>query len=176
VVRLRIVKEALKTKTERVLLTTYTESNEAEIRRKFFELPGPVPANVVMMTWFSFLIAHGVKPFQGCVFEFPVAGMLLVSATSGIHFNNREGRPVAWPEERIDKHFFDSTGRVYSDKLPKLVVRCNEKSQGAVIDRISRVFPNAFVDEVQDLAGFDLDILSALARSSVRLLMVGDHA
>ena len=36
------------------------------------------------------------------------------------------------------------------------------------------MFPNIFVDEVQDLAGYDLDILAALARSSVRLLMVGD--
>ena len=43
-----------------------------------------------------------------------------------------------------------------------------------VIDRLSRVFPNVFIDEVQDLAGYDLDILAALARSPVRLQMVGD--
>jgi superfamily I DNA/RNA helicase len=53
-------------------------------------------------------------------------------------------------------------------------MRCNAASGGAVIDRLSRVFPHIFVDEVQDLAGYDLDILEALARSPVRLLMVGD--
>lgn len=169
-----LVEEAVKIRSERVLITTYTESNEAEIRQKFFELVGHVPANVVIMTWFSFLITHGVKPFQGGLFEFSVRGMVLVSTPSGIRFYNSKGIGVPWPEAAIDKHFFDPTSRVYSDKLPKLVIRCNEKSGGAVIDRISRVFPHVFVDEVQDLAGYDLDILGALARSSVRLLMVGD--
>lgn len=169
-----LVEEAVKIKDERVLITTYTESNEAEIRQKFFDLVGRVPANVVIMTWFSFLITHGVKPFQGGLFEFPVSGMVLVSAQSGLRFRNRQGKPVFWPEDDIGKHYFDAIRRVYSDKLPKLAIRCNEKSDGAVIDRISRVFPHVFVDEVQDLAGYDLDILAVLARSSVRLLMVGD--
>lgn len=169
-----LVEEAVKIKGERVLITTYTESNEAEIRQKFFELVGHVPANVVIMTWFSFLITHGVKPFQGGLFDFAVRGMVLVSTPSGIRFYNSKGIGVPWPEEDIDKHFFDSASRVYSDKLPKLVIRCNEKSGGTVINRISRVFPNVLVDEVQDLAGYDLDILASFARSSVRLLMVGD--
>ncbi|MFD2029446.1 UvrD-helicase domain-containing protein [Ancylobacter dichloromethanicus] len=54
------------------------------------------------------------------------------------------------------------------------MIRCNEQSGGAVVDRLSRVFPHVFIDEVQDLAGYDLDIIEALARSPVRLLMVGD--
>ncbi|MGB8816826.1 MAG: UvrD-helicase domain-containing protein [Rhizobiaceae bacterium] len=169
-----LVNEAVKIKGERVLITTYTESNEAEIRQKFFESVGHVPANVVIMTWFSFLITHGVKPFQGGLFDFPISGMVLVVAQSGLKFRTRQGKPVFWPEDVIDKHYFDPIRRVYSDKLPKLAIRCNEKSGGAVIDRISRVFRHVFVDEVQDLAGYDLDILAELARSSVRLLMVGD--
>lgn len=169
-----LIEEALKIKGRRVLLITYTESNEAEIRQKFFDLVGYVPANVVIMTWFSFLITHGVKPFQGGLFEFPVRGMVLVSTPSGIRFYNEKGIGVPWPEQSIEKHYFDPACRVYSDKLSKLVIRCNEKSGGAVIDRISRAFPNVFVDEVQDLAGYDLDILAAIARSSARLLMVGD--
>ena len=169
-----LVEEAVKIKGERVLITTYTESNEAEIRQKFFDVVGYIPANVAIMTWFSLLITHGVKPFQGGMFDFRVAGMVLVNTPSGIHYHNSKGIGVPWPEVEIHKHYFDPASRVYSDKLPKLVIRCNDKSGGAVIDRISRVFPNVFVDEVQDLAGYDLDILEALARSSARLLMVGD--
>lgn len=169
-----LVDEALKISDQRVLITTYTDSNEAEIRQKFFDVVGHVPANVVIMTWFSLLITHGVKPFQGAVFDFPVRGMLLVQAQSGIRYKNSQGIGVPWPEDDIANHFFDRRGQVYSDKLSKLVMRCDDKSGGAVIDRLSRVFPHVFVDEVQDLAGYDLDILEALARSPVRLLMVGD--
>lgn len=170
-----LVREALKVRSERVLITTYTESNEAEIRQKFFELIGHVPRNVVIMTWFSFLITHGVKPFQGGLFEFQVTGMQLVTSQSAVRYHNRSGQPVPWGEEdHFEKHYFDTLRQVYSDKLPKLTIRCNDKSGGAVIDRISRIFPHVFVDEVQDLAGYDLSILSALARSPARLLMVGD--
>lgn len=169
-----LVEESLKIRSQRVLITTYTESNEAEIRHKFFELAGHVPANVTIMTWFSFLISHGVKPFQGAMFEFTIRGMLLVATQSGLKYKNRQGQPVFWPEEEVEKHYFDPDHHVYSDKLSKLVVRCNDRSDGAVIDRISRVFPHIFVDEVQDLAGYDLDILAALASCRARLLMVGD--
>jgi len=169
-----LVEEALKIKNQRVLITTYTDSNEAEIRQTFFDLIGHVPANVVITTWFSLLITHGVMPFQGAVFDFPIRGMLLVQAQSAIRYINSQGVGVPWPEDDIANHFFNPTGQVFSDKLSKLVIRCNAASGGAVIDRLSRVFPHVFVDEVQDLAGYDLDILEALARSPVRLLMVGD--
>jgi DNA helicase II / ATP-dependent DNA helicase PcrA len=79
-----------------------------------------------------------------------------------------------WGEEDFEKYYFDSNHAIYSDKLAKLTIRCNERSGGNVVDRISRVFRHIFVDEVQDLAGYDLDILAALFRSAARVLLVGD--
>lgn len=168
-----LVEQAMKVTDTRVLITTYTESNEAEIRQKFFDLIGRVPAHVTIMTWFSFLITHGVKAFQGCMFDFNVAGMVFAVTQSGIK-TVVNGHPIPYAETDFRRHFFDRAARVFSDKLPKLVIRCNDNSGGAVIDRIARIFPHVFVDEVQDLAGYDLDILAALARSPARLLMVGD--
>jgi DNA helicase II / ATP-dependent DNA helicase PcrA len=169
-----LVREALKVKDDNVLITTYTESNEAEIKRKFLEINGHIPSNIVVMTWFSFLITHGVKPFQGGLFDFPVRGMLLVSNRSGLRAHTREGQPIYWGEDQFMKYYFDSGHQVYSDKLSKLVIRCDEKSGGNVVDRISRVFRHIFVDEVQDLAGYDLDILVEFFKSSARVLLVGD--
>lgn len=169
-----LVCEALKVKDDGVLITTYTESNELEIKKKFMELNGHVPKNIVVMTWFTFLINHGVKPFQGSLFDFSVKGMLLVSNRSGKRGNDRLNRPIYWGEQDFSKHYFDGSHRIYSDKLAKLVIRCNRASNGNVVDRISRVFRHIFVDEVQDLAGYDLDILDALFRSASRVLLVGD--
>ena len=63
-------------------------------------------------------------------------------------------------------------GRVDFDdalRLGLLIVR-----NPSVAELYREHFACVFVDEVQDLAGYDLDILAALARSSARLLMVGD--
>jgi superfamily I DNA/RNA helicase len=169
-----LVRQALAVKQKRILITTYTESNESEIRRKFFEIHGSVPGNVHIQTWFSLLIEHGIKPFQGRLFDWDVAGMVLVSQRSGFRRLDRQGRPVYWGEEDFRRCYFDSRNRVYSDKLSKLMIRCNEASHGAVIERLSRIYPFILVDEVQDLAGYDLDILTALFKSPANVVMVGD--
>jgi ATP-dependent DNA helicase UvrD/PcrA len=169
-----LVREALKVRDDNVLITTYTESNEAEIKQKLRELNGHIPSNIVVMTWFTFLINHGVKPFQGGLFDFPVKGMLLVSTRSGLRASNHLGQPIYWGENEFAKHYFDSGYRIYSDKLAKLVIRCNKASNGNVLDRISRIFQHILVDEVQDLAGYDLDILTEFFRSSARVVLVGD--
>jgi DNA helicase II / ATP-dependent DNA helicase PcrA len=169
-----LVRQALAVEQRRVLITTYTESNEEEIRRKFFEVHGSVPGNVHIQTWFSLLIEHGIKPFQGNLFDWDVTGMILVSQKSGFRRNNRQGRPMYWGEQDLRRYYFDRRNRVYSDKLSKLTIRCNEASDGAVIERLSRIYPFILVDEVQDLAGHDLDILSALFKSPANVVTVGD--
>jgi len=169
-----LVRRALAVEQKRVLITTYTESNEEEIRRKFFEINGSVPGNVHIQTWFSLLIEHGIKPFQGKLFDWDVAGMLLVTRRSGFRGRDRQGRPMYWGEDDFRLCYFDRRNRVYSDKLSRLVLRCNEASDGAVIERLSRIYPFIFVDEVQDLAGHDLDILAALFQSPANVVMVGD--
>ena len=63
-----LVKQAMR-QSDSVLITTYTIANELEIRKKFVELNGCVPHNVTIQTWYSFLLQHGVRPFQGVVLD-----------------------------------------------------------------------------------------------------------
>ena len=43
-----------------------------------------------------------------------------------------------------------------------------------MIDRLSRIYPTIFIDEVQDLAGYDLEILKLLYHSKSTIVCVGD--
>ncbi|NVK74744.1 MAG: UvrD-helicase domain-containing protein [Oceanospirillaceae bacterium] len=169
-----IVNEALANTEKKVLISTFTEANEKEIRKKIINLNGSIPPNITVQTWFSFLIQHGAKPYQGGVFEKPIRGMILVSGRSGIKYYFRR-KPVYYSEAKeFERHYFTSDGKIYSDKLAKFVVRCNEHHKGAVIERIEKCFDCIFIDEVQDLAGYDLDILSELFESKSEILLVGD--
>jgi DNA helicase-2/ATP-dependent DNA helicase PcrA len=170
-----LVEESLKQKDGNVLITTYTLANEEEIRKKIIEINKCIPENITVRTWFSFLLQHGVRPYQGCLFEKKVKGMILVTNQSAVKYYNKSGIPVCYKEdEDLEKHYFTDTFKIYSDKLSKFVFRCNQKSDGAVIDRLSRIYPHIFVDEVQDLAGYDLELLKLLFGSDSNILMVGD--
>ena len=82
-----LINESMKFKDERVLITTYTEANEEEIKKKFIRRYKSVPSFVKVQTWFSFLIQHGVKPYQGTfnesMFKEEIKGMLLCNSNEG---------------------------------------------------------------------------------------------
>ncbi len=169
-----LVNEALSIKDERVLITTYTQANEAEIKKKIIELNKCIPENVTVQTWFSFLLQHGVKPFQGGLFEKEITGLILVNSQSGLKYMFK-GKPVYFNEEKeFEKHYFSKEIKIYSDKISKFVFKCNAKTNGSVIDRLTRIYKHIFIDEVQDLAGYDLELLKLLFKSSSSTLLVGD--
>ncbi|MCL2295343.1 MAG: UvrD-helicase domain-containing protein [Spirochaetes bacterium] len=170
-----IVNEALNIKDEKVLITTYTQANEAEIKTKIIELNKCIPENITVQTWFSFLLKHGARPFQGILLDKKIKGLILVNSQSGIKGYVRNGQPIYFGEEKdFEKHYFSNQLKIYSDKLSKFVFRCNEKTKGSVIDRISRIYAHVFIDEVQDLAGYDLELLKLLFDCNSNVLLVGD--
>lgn len=170
-----LVEEALKQKEGKVLITTYTQANEAEIRKKIIETNKCIPENVTVQTWFSFLLQHGVRPFQGVLFEKKIKGLILVNSQSGVKGYTKTKQPIYFGEEKeFEKHYFSNALKIYSDKLSKFVFRCNEKSNGNVIDRISRIYSHIFIDEVQDLAGYDLELLKLFFNCSSTTQLVGD--
>ena len=169
-----LVNEALKIKESRVLITTYTEANEREIRKKFFELNGCIPNNITIQTWFSFLIQHGVKPYQSVIYNGKVDGLLLVNQKSGLRYFNKYKKPIYFGEEDAENYYFSKSHLIYSDKVSKFVVKANQLTNGLVINRINKIFKNIFIDEIQDMAGYDLEIIKLLFGTESNILLVGD--
>lgn len=159
-----LVNEALKNTNGKILITTYTQTNEEEIRGKFIKINKCIPDNVTIQTWFSFLLQHGARPYQGCKFNKDINGLVLVNGISA--------KGVA--EKETLKYYFTENQKIYSDKLSKFVVKCNEQSGGSVIDRLSRIYTDIFIDEVQDLSGYDLEFLKLLFQCKTNILLVGD--
>ena len=173
-----LVREALKPRDGRCLITTYTEANEASIRKAIVGEHGCIPSRITVQTWFSFLIQHGVRPYQGklnaAMFDEDIQGLLLVNGPSAVRYTGRYG-PVCYAEDSdFVRHYFSTTMKVYSDKVSKFVFKANRAASGEVISRIARIYSHVFIDEVQDLAGYDLELISLLLKSKASLLLVGD--
>ncbi len=174
-----LITEALKVKKENILITTYTEENEQEIRRKITEKNGNIPPNITVQTWFSFLLQHGVRPYQGSMNDGLFGkriGFYLSSEISACKNRNRKKKekPIYWGENDFPQYYFTEGWKIYSDKISKFILKCNDKTGGKVIDRISRIYQHIFIDEVQDLAGWDLEVIKILLGTQSRILLVGD--
>lgn len=169
-----LVNESLKLENERVLITTYTQANEAEIRKKIIEVNQCIPPNITIQTWFSFLLQHGVRPFQGGLYEKEIKGLILVNNKSGLKYYVN-GKPIYFSEEKeFERYYFSKEIKIYSDKISKFVFRSNANSGGSVIERLCKIYSHIFIDEVQDLAGYDLELLKLLFKAHSNILLVGD--
>lgn len=160
-----LVQKALSLSPSPILITTYTEANESNIKETFYRLNGFIPPNVTILTWFSFLIAHGIKPYKSYLITKPIHGISIVPS-------NEE--KIRYLKESDERKYISESGKLYSVSLSKGVCKIDEKSKGRVFKRISNVFSYIFIDEVQDLSGYDLEIVAKLSKSNCEILLVGD--
>lgn len=158
-----LLKEALSRPDSRILIATYTEANEEEIEKKFLETNGCVPSNVTLSGWFGFLLQHGVRPYQGRVTE---------TRIEGLHFN--PGISAHYTKETHLDHYLNRHNQIYRDKISKFALKCDGLTDGRVIKRIAGIFDEIFIDEIQDIAGYDLDLIERLMDSTASVLLVGD--
>ena len=149
---------------KRVLITTYTIENRNQIERRVAETCGVVPTNVDILTWYRFVINELCHPYQlAFLGEVGVVGSL-----------NFEGRPFRFAKKDHPSFYLDKQGDVYKDRASALALMCNKTSQGKVIDRLASIYGEIYIDEMQDLAGHDFDLLDLLLASPPNVHLVGD--
>ena len=160
-----IVKEALKIKDKKILITTFTNENEENIKKKFYKINnGCIPENIKIQSWYEFLLRECFKPYLKTFFneDIKINGFTLVSGLSGQYI----------PSDGKD-HYMSKNNRVYSDKLSKLMFK-NEDVKKFVMSRMSKIYNVIFIDEVQDMASWDLELIKEIHYSNIELTMVGD--
>lgn len=169
-----LVTKALESDSNKqILITTYTRENEKEIKRKFIKERKAVPPNITIQTWWSFLLQHGVRPYRNAITETSIKGLLLVNERSGKKPEHTKANPRYYGKKHGDKFYLSPSQKIYSDKLAAFVVESNKATGGAVFDRISNIFDYLYIDETQDLVGYDLEIIKQLTKRKA-ITLVGD--
>lgn len=148
-----------------VAVVTYTTNNVQEIKNKFLELSPALPAHTEIWSWYRFLLHEMARPYQRA---------LLDRRIDGLHWVEGRSAPYV-PRNKTIPFFLSSGAQIYSDKIARFIIDCNTETTGAVIARLEDRFNTIFIDEIQDMAGYDLDLLELILRSKIDVVMVGDH-
>lgn len=159
-----VIDAALDAAPRRVLITTYTNENLRQIERRIYAAAGLVPQHIRLCGWFSFLLSDGIRPYQNAVL--PRTGMV-----RGLNFIADRPRYVRSSEP---EYFLDRNRDVWRDAASDLAYKINSRSGGRVIWRLEGMFDHIYIDEVQDLVGYDLDFLDLLFGADFDVTVVGD--
>jgi DNA helicase II / ATP-dependent DNA helicase PcrA len=160
-----IVNEALAHPEKRVLLTTYTLHNLACLQERICSKVGRIPPHITITSWYGFLSSQWCRPYQRALLGAP--GVL-----KGIDFESI--RPLKIPQTDARRYFCNHAGDLYRDWVADFACKANRATGGAAVRRLEDIYDEIYIDEVQDLVGYDLEILDCLLRSNVHVLMVGD--
>ncbi len=160
-----LVNEALADPGKRVLLTTYTLHNLACIEQRILGKVGCIPAHITIMSWYGFLLNQWCRPYQRAVLGAP--GII-----RGVDFQSV--RPIKISQNRARQYYCNQPGDLYKDWVADFAVKVNVAMDGAAVSRLHEIYDEIYVDEVQDLVAYDLEVLDFLVRSSMHVVMVGD--
>lgn len=161
----RVVEQALSEDQGITALITYTRNNVREIQLKVYERLPVIPSHVEVISWYSFLLRELARPYRSAMHRHRI---------DGIHWV--EGKSVPYvPASKTNAHYFFNGSHIYSDKIAKFICECDKRSDGAIIRRLTARYSHLIIDEIQDMAGYDLDLLELILKSGIPVTFVGDH-
>lgn len=134
---------------EIILILTYTQENQNNLRKKIIEKYGVLPKNISVSGYFEFIFTFCLRP-------------LYKPLLSGINFDF----PGCYEKQSVKNNM------VYSNRLAKLI---NDNYKTRVLKRIARYFDKIFVDEVQDLTSDDFDFVLGLSSLDLSIYLLGDY-
>jgi hypothetical protein len=112
------------------------------------------------------LSSQWCRPYQRALLGKP--GVL-----GGIDF--RSVRPWKIAKADARRYYCNQAGDLYRDYwVADFGFEATEATGGAAVRRRAEIYYEIYVDEVQDMVGYDLWVMDRLLRSDVRVVMVGD--
>lgn len=160
-----IVEEALAV-FKRTLILTYTNENLDVIRERILGKHGYIPEHLKISGWYSFLLKEAVRPYQNVLYNGP--------RVSTLNFEPVSDNMRRIPKANTNGYYFTKSGNIHRDRVSDFAFECNRSSSNMIIRRLEKMYDKILVDEVQDMAGWDLEFLNLLLQSSIELIFVGD--
>ncbi len=143
---------------QRALIITYTDNNHRHLRNRIIQKFGVIPSNITLMTYFSFLHGFCYRPL-----------MQLQLGTRGLNFRLPPKRH--YPLDDLNR-YRDGSGRLYHCRLAKLLQVVEALPD--IRARLERFYDCLYVDEVQDFAGHDFNLLLEVSQAKIGFTFVGD--
>ena len=147
------------------LVITLTTSGQDELISRLSSACSPENIPDVI-GWYTFLIHHYVRPYLPKLFP-------NIEPTGFIF--DRNAHPSNLMRKRGSQRYFSADGSLFKETLPELAIKIAEIANPLVEQRLSQIYDEIIIDEVQDISRKSLDIIHRLlSQNSIKLIMVGD--
>lgn len=172
----KIAEEALERAAsgDRVLLLTYTINNQVELVRHICRLNKFQPPNVTVKGWFSFLLEDMVRPYQCCIVPKRISEINFNDTDPHRYFDKYRkplrfsGRAELNGKKQNPLHYVtEKDNRAHTHYLAKLASKIHKLTKGKSACRLAEIYDAVFIDEMQDLVGWDFEVIRAIVKTAI---------
>lgn len=152
----------------RVLITTYTNRGAESVRKEIrLQNDGVLHPLIVVKTWLTFMMSDLIKPYQRYLTR-EIGGIKTFDYSQTYGFIN-------YAKTGTKRKYITDGKKVRLNEGASLVCLLNSLSGGKVISRLEENYHTIFFDEIQDIAGDDIEIIRLLIKSSIGVVCCGDN-
>lgn len=144
-------------KDDKTLIITYTENNYNILKNNIIKKFKGIPDNIKIYTYFTFLYRFCFLPLKK---GFKV---------KGLDFNSNSNKYIKAKD--INYYYNRVSKKMYHNRLAKI---CSDYFIDDIIKRIEKYFNYIYIDEIQDFASHDFNLLLNLIKTNCNILLVGD--
>lgn len=137
-----------------IAIITYTTSNQNVLKEKVVEKFGHMPENIKIFGFWQFIYSFCLVP-------------CLTSKPKGIIYDNEIKKNHKFNGKKVA---YGVNGYIFDNMISKFLFDKNIP----YIERINEYFDEIYIDEMQDFDSYDFDWLLTLAKSKIRVWLVGD--
>lgn len=153
-------------KDKKILLITYTNQGKRALEEELKKQnKGVLHSMIRIMTWYTFLLLECIKPYQSYIVKY--------NSIRTISFDESYGQVNFYPAGNY-RRYITNENNIRSNQASELAYYLNDTSNGKVISRLEEVYSYIYIDEVQDLSGWDLNFVDTLLYSNLGVYLVGD--
>ncbi len=174
-------KDIVSNSNKYVLIISYTNEGVLSIENEYRKQNhGILDEKIIVKTWYSFLLTELIKPYQCLIklnyknYNRTIPITVPENFISSIAFYDDGPISRTYKDSHI-QYYLNESKDIHKDLVSKLSNLIIKDSKSKSIQRLEEIYSNIFIDELQDYAGYDLDIFLHLFKSKINITCVGDY-
>jgi len=144
---------------KRSIIITYTETSKINLEKCIIERFKSFPDYITLETYFTFLYSFCIQPFIADKYNL-----------NGLLFDLDKARNARYSTG--DKRYLTNSKRIYHNRAADFINYAGLHK--LIIERLENYYQYFMIDEIQDFAGHDFNLLKHITKANINYLFVGD--
>ena len=157
-----------------IAIITFTRRNQDGIQERLRKFSPKVTRRVKVFGWYEFLFKYIIRPYKGTVIEELYDHNVSLLWDDVGHSIEVNGKYIARYREGDYKKKYLAKWKIHKNFVSEFAVECIKLNRKPCLTRLNRIFSHLMIDECQDLAGYDLDVINFICKTNINLIAVGD--